>query len=800
MAGAPFRPFPSGGHTFTRVVIGGEARKGEGVACRRTGLSFSGKGGPHQVLLYTLRLPTRDGSFASFAEADHRARDRTVHPGQVSDSDVLSQVPPDAMHGVASWSGQGEAPLDAFRPKDVPAVFVLGGCADVPRDVAGRLLRPPALMEIGTRIGMAAAKEAADRPKPREPRLRGLSAEGRDAGEVLEPLGGVRPVQKLAAVPQEARGLPVLGTYDVVVIGGGTSGAPAGIGAARRGARTLVVEYQHDLGGVGTLGLIGRYHRGYRGGFTAEVDRAIGAGDRGWNVMRKMAWWRTALREAGADVWFGSLGCGALVDEGRVVGAVVATPHGRGVVLARVVIDATGNADVAAAAGARCDTTDADTVAVQGTGLPVHNLGASYTNTDFAVTDETDMVDVWQLLVYARAHYRQGFDLGRLIDTRERRRVVGEFTLSILDQIAGRTYPDTVAQAISNLDTHGYTIHPYLTLQHPSRVHCWVPYRCLLPKGLDGMLVVGLGLSAHRDATPFVRMQADLQNLGYAAGTAAAMVARQRTSTRSLDIRTLQKHLVKIECLPDDVLSHEDSFPLPRERIVEAVGTVVDGYEGAAVLLAHREQALPLLRDAYGRARKDAERVAYAHVLAVLGDATGIEALVTAVKAAPGLGDGYEYRGMGHDHSRRRMSQVDSLVLALGRTGDRRAVPPILAKLALLGPGKPFSHHSHIAGALERLGDPAAARPLAELLAKPGMSGHAILSVQDAIRLEKPPLGNASRLRSFREIVVARALFRCGDYDGTARRILTRYTSDLRGHFARHAAAVLAAPHANPLR
>ncbi len=69
---------------------------------------------------------------------------------------------------------------------------------------------------------------------------------------------------------------------------------------------------------------------------------------------------------------------------------VVATPQGRGVVLAKVVIDATGNADVAAAAGAECVYTDDSEFAMQGTGLPPRNLGATYTNTDFTITDETD--------------------------------------------------------------------------------------------------------------------------------------------------------------------------------------------------------------------------------------------------------------------------------------------------------------------------------------------------------------------------------------------------------------------------
>ena len=802
MAGAQSRPYPAGPQTFTRIVIGGGPPTGKAVVARATGLAVTGpaprgkKGGrrEHDVIACSLRLPMRAGGYAAMAEAEQRARDLTFHDAQVRAAERLFQVPPDPLVGRASlrgeWPGVEKLAMDAFRPKGVRHLLVLGGCADVGREHAATLLRPTTLMAVGRRIGAQAAAQAAALPAPRQPHVAGPPAP-KAKGDVREALGGVRPAQDLPTVEQAARGLAVLGAYDVVVIGGGTSGAPAGIAAARKGARTLVVEYQHALGGVGTLGLIGRYHRGYRTGFTAEVDQGVGSVDRGWNVQRKAEWWRRALRKAGADVWLGALGCGAYVVDGRVRGAVVATPEGRGVVAAKVVVDATGNADVAAAAGAPCLYTDGSTVAVQGTGLPVHRLGANYTNTDFTIVDETDMVDVWQLLVYARQRYGSGFDLGRLIDTRERRRVVGDVTLSLLDYLIGRTYPDTIARAKSNLDTHGYTVEPYLTLRHPGTIECYVPYRCLLPKGLDGLLVIGLGLSAHRDAIPIVRMQADLQNLGYAAGLAAAMAAKAGGGTRGIDVRRLQKHLVDKGCLPAETLEHQDNYPLPPARISQAVHSLPDGYQGAAVVLSHREQALPLVRRAYAAARSPKARLAYAHVLGVLGDATGIATLIEAVEAAPDLGDGYEYRGMGHDHSRRRMSQTDSLILALGRTRDRRATPAILRKLALLGPKAPFSHHYHIAAALEALRDPRAAEPLAGLLARPGMSGHAIETVAEAIERERPPLGNATRLLSFREIVLARALHRCGDCGGMARRILTAYTRDLRGHFARHAAAVL---------
>ena len=109
--------------------------------------------------------------------------------------------------------------------------------------------------------------------------------------------------------------------------------------------------------------------------------------------------------KAGADIWFGTIGCGAFVDGNRVIGAVVTTPYGRGVVLANTVIDATGNSDVAAAAGAECDYTDASEFGMQGTGLPGRRLGGSYNNTDFTIVDETDMVDIWHMFVYSKEKY-----------------------------------------------------------------------------------------------------------------------------------------------------------------------------------------------------------------------------------------------------------------------------------------------------------------------------------------------------------------------------------------------------------
>ena len=805
LAGAKFRPFPAGTQTFKRVVIGGEVQTGEKMTARVVDPPFRGlfpnpaktSSGEFQVIEYTIQLPMADDSPASWAAAEQQARTMTYHPEQQFTSDVLFQVPPDPMQGheqaEGTWQGVDQLPLGAFRPAGVGNLYVLGGCADVSRQQAEKLLRPLALIEAGAGIGAAAARGAATRPMPTGARVSGEpAAKPLSTGDVGEFLVGVRPIQELATVPQDARALPVFGQYDVVVIGGGTGGAPAGIGAARQGAKTLVVEYLHGLGGVGTVGAISKYYWGNRVGFTATVPSGAS-----WVIEQRMEWWRSRLLEAGAEIWFGTIGCGAFVEDGRVKGAVVATPQGRGVVLAKVVIDTTGNSDIAVAAGATPDYTDHTEFGMQGTGLPGRKLGTTYTNTDFTIVDETDMVDMWHVFVYAKDKYKDAFDQGKLIDTRERRRIVGEFTITLLDQVLERTYPDTIEVAFSNFDSHGYTIDPYLEVEHPGKrgFRINVPYRCLLPKGMEGILVGGLGISAHRDAVPMTRMQPDIQNQGFAAGVAAAMAGKAGVALRQIDVRALQKHLIEIGNLPESVLTDEDSFPLPPERVAAAVQSVTDEEsKGAAVLLAQPEDALPLLRKAYTAAEEKEHKLIYAHVLAVLGDATGLETLVAEVERGDDWDEGWNFRGMGQFGT--ALSRLDRLVIALGRTRDPRALPAVFNKAKLLTAESDFSHHRAVGLALELIGDSSAAPPLAELLTRPGMTGYVHDSMEEARRRdqeEQSTTGVKTRRDSLRELLLARALYRCGDYGDVGKQIITSYTNDLRGHLARHAKAVLEA-------
>jgi flavin-dependent dehydrogenase len=804
MAGATFKPYPSGMQEFKRIVIGGGVRNNKDIQSHNKSSPISTKSGlEYTAIEYTLKIPMKDGSFASFAKAEQIARDKTWHPNQEDASETLFQVPPDPMKGKKSlsesWPGAEKAELDVFRPQGVNRLFVIGGCADIPRKAAEKLLRPLELMKLGRRIGAAAALEIKNISKADNVKLPGKSLTGITSGDVLENLNGIRrTLTEPSRVHSDKRAVPVLKEVDVVIVGGGTGGAPAGISAARQGAETLVLEYLHGLGGVGTTGFISKYYYGNIKGFTKEIDDGIaGFGgnwkhkDGGWNIVLKKEWYRRKLQQAGAEVWFGVLGCGAFVEDGCVKGVVVATPEGRGVILAKVVIDSTGNADIAAVAGAKCEFTDGNVVAVQGAGLPGHNLGAGYTNTDWTFIDDTDVVDVWRAFVVAKKKFKYVYDLSQLVDTRERRRIVGDFVMSPLDISNNRTYRDTIVIARSNFDTHGFTIHPVFMLKPPDRKAMFVnvPYRCLLPKGLDGILVTGLGVSAHRDAMPVIRMQPDIQNQGYAAGIAAAMAVKNNKSLRQIDIKTLQKHLVETGILPEKVLTDKDSYPLPKEKLAEAVGRIANDFDGLEIVLSQLKETMPLLKRAYEVANDEKAKLKYAHVLGMLGESTGTSTLIEAVKSRD-WDKGWNYTGMGQYGA--SISELDSLIIALGRTRDKKGLKPILEKVEQLETNNEFSHYRAAAIALESLNHPAAAEPLAKLLKKPGMTGHAFMDINQA-RHQTPPshVDTLTRNRSLRELVLARALYRCGDYKDIGKTILKEYAHDLRGHYARHAREVL---------
>jgi flavin-dependent dehydrogenase len=821
MAGATFRPFTPGRHTFRRAVVGGVVQSGDGVAGRTMDFTCdSVAGGPRHRLPvheYTLRLNLADNSLSSFLRAEHRARDLTYDAGSELASETLSHIPSDTVVGegrLDTWPGPTEATLAPFRPKGLARLYVLGAHADLARKAAETFLAPLVQMAAGKRLGRAAAMEASTLPEPSGVRLPATEADGMSA-TVGEDLGGIRATT-LGTVRSRRRALPVFGRYDVVVVGGGTSGAPAGIAAAKSGAKTLVIEYLQELCGVGTVGLIGSYWRGLRRGYTAYVDAHVKARKGVWNAVEKAEWLRRELTGSGADVWFGMLGCGAVVDDGKVRGVVIATPWGRGVVLGEVVVDATGNADVAAPAGARTrySISERGSLNVQIAGFPHRPMKKSYVNTCYTMVDDTDVLDVWHLMTWRRQGKAAAFDVGQLIDSRERRRIVGDYSLTVHDILNRRTFPDTISQHYSNFDAAAFPDAELLLLANAKgpNFHTDLPYRCLLPKGLDGLLVVGLGASAHRDAMTLIRMQPDLQNQGYAAGLAAAAAARLGGHTRKVDIKAIQKQLIREGVLDERVQTDRDSYPMSAEAIREAIETVGkekgSALRSLAVIVAHPRQATPLLQARYRAEPAGAGKLRVAQLLAILGDPTGVPTLIEAIDAHKTWDRGIPLTSQRKTGN--TFSDLDRLVIALGYSRATEGLAALTDKLAQLEPNDALSHYKAIALAL-RHHPPhdALVVPLKKLLVQRGSTGHA--TPAPLVRKENGTVivpgrrvtgvgGGPSLNGAYKELIVAAMLHRCGDPDGEAAAILKQYARDVHGHFARYAQAVLAGSIGSPVR
>jgi hypothetical protein len=361
---------------------------------------------------------------------------------------------------------------------------------------------------------------------------------------------------------------------------------------------------------------------------------------------------------------------------------------------------------------------------------------------------------------------------------------------------------------MSNFDAAAFPNSPMLLIYDMKGpdFHVDMPYRCLLPKGLDGILVVGLGASAERDAMTLVRMQPDLQNQGYAAGMAAAMAAKLDGRSREVDIKKVQQQMSNEGVLEPRVIHDRDSYPMIESVIRRAIdnvrqlsrqhdqsGSIVsESMKALAVIMAHPKKSIPFLRDAYEHTSIQNGRINYAKILALLEDCTGVPTLIAEVDARTEWDEGYPYTS-GRDVGN-VFSDLDRLIIALGYSRNSKALKPLLRKTAILEPSTVLSHYKAVALALRQLRNPQAVPLLVKLLEKPELTGHAITN---PLETENGGTGLSPRRSfdqlntAFKEVIIAATLYQCGDYQKMGRKILEQYSQDVNGHFASYAQAIL---------
>jgi hypothetical protein len=116
--------------------------------------------------------------------------------------------------------------------------------------------------------------------------------------------------------------------------------------------------------------------------------------------------------------------------------------------------------------------------------------------------------------------------------------VEGEYTLTAEDAIEGRRFEDVAAiSSCAIISYYGYRRY----LEHEGYD---IPYRCLVPKKVDGLLAAGRCISSEQQPYESHRAMAPIMAIGQAAGTAAALCCETDATPRGLDVGRLQETLM----------------------------------------------------------------------------------------------------------------------------------------------------------------------------------------------------------------------------------------------------------------
>jgi hypothetical protein len=499
----------------------------------------------------------------------------------------------------------------------------------------------------------------------------------------------------------------------------------------------------------------------------------------------------------GAEVFFRTMTVGALVENGAVSGVVVATPEGMSVVPAQITVDATGDGDIAAFAGAKTTYgATRDRVTMWYSLAPQRRPGFP-TNSFATAIDITNPWDVTRAIIAGRRRFT-GYDHGPYLAPRETRHVLGAVTVTLRDQMRGTRYPDVVTQCSSSTDIKGKTAADIsiFGLHAPDALE--IPYRAVVPVDLDGILIAGKAFSATHEGLAGTRMQPDMINLGGACGLAAAKAVKEKIQPRNVNVSALQRELSKRGALPKSVLSRDVNGE-PRDRaaleaLLERAINESDkprtrsARDAATEVCLAGPSMVPLLERAH-QAATGPRRLLLARWLAWYESPLAVPDLVAALEeqlageSLPALPPIRRWRHFPPDNA--FMPDTARLVFALGLTRDRRVVP-ILERVVSLVPEDAESLSTPEAGiyyyvdvvclVAERLADPSAVPALMALHRKPAFCGLARVRAEADIMAER---------RAYLELAIGRALARCTSVDGV--KILADYLGDERALLAEHA-------------
>jgi hypothetical protein len=391
--------------------------------------------------------------------------------------------------------------------------------------------------------------------------------------------------------PQAAIHLRPISTQ-VAVVGTGTGGACAAIAAARQGIHVTAIEPLPFAGGIGTGGGIHFYYFGVRGGLQEEIDqltRSImplfgkSAQIVGFHPDAKKIAVEQLLADAGVWLLPDSTLYAAEHHDGSIFRALIATPGGAVALTASAWIDATGDGDLAAHAGASFTLGRAADGQLHAYSQPSGRVEIlnqlprmRIVNTDAGFVDPTNTEDLTRARLAGVSHWYQAtYDelerptyVAPALGVRQGRHIDTDYTLTLGDLINRQSFPDTVGYTGAHYDNHAVDYEfesdeamfwVWVCRQWRTYIGCEIPYRMLLPVGLNNLWLACRAAGVSLEAHPAMRMQRDIQRLGEVAGYAAALAIQQGASSRTASYPRLRALLEKSGALTLD-RAPEESF------------------------------------------------------------------------------------------------------------------------------------------------------------------------------------------------------------------------------------------------
>lgn len=426
---------------------------------------------------------------------------------------------------------------------------------------------------------------------------------------------------------EEARQLPISDEVDVIVVGGGPAGIGAALSSARQGMKTLLVEQAGDVGGVATTGLMSHWTGKTSGGLYEEILEASQKEGQKNRQTIDPEYLKTVLlsmlAKANVIVHTYTFACRPIMEANQVKGLIVESKSGREAILCKILIDCSGDGDIAAQAGVPYYKGREEDGKMQPATLmfkvagvheeeinfplpggfennpmipkgPIQDLGKAnlespighvllYKSTipgviTINMTNALD-IDGTNALDLTKAHatcrqqmepiknflreFVPGFEdcyiisSASIVGIRETRHFEGEKTLTAEDILSAKVFDDwVVTHAHFNFDVHNITgaglDKTGCQAKFPQSKTYTIPYGCLVPKHIDGLLLAGRNISGTHMAHSSYRVMPICVNLGQAAGTAAAIAISNQQKVRDISVAHLQTLLLENGVLPPE--------------------------------------------------------------------------------------------------------------------------------------------------------------------------------------------------------------------------------------------------------